>query len=71
MVATRLRDWLLHYSYIITNGGDRYKPRARRKAGLIKPDPIHHHRRSAEEMGHYQYRQGAPGRYLMLSGNRL
>lgn len=54
MVATRPRDWLLHYSYIITNGGDRYKPRAGPKAGLFKPDPIHHHRRSSEERTHDQ-----------------
>ncbi|MGB7756514.1 MAG: hypothetical protein WBL23_10660 [Salinisphaera sp.] len=61
MVATRIRDWLLHYSYVITNGGDRYKPRARRKTGPIKPDPIHHYEQVVRGDGHYQYRQGRSG----------
>lgn len=51
MVATHLRDGLLHYSYVITNGGDRYKPRARRKTGLIKCDPVHHREQVARGEG--------------------
>ncbi|MCW3733555.1 ATP-binding protein, partial [Burkholderia cenocepacia] len=33
---------LLHHSHVITIRGDSYRLRAKRKAGLIKPDSIHH-----------------------------
>ncbi|SEG34811.1 ATP-binding protein, partial [Billgrantia desiderata] len=43
VVATAILDRLLHHSHVITIRGDSYRLRAKRKAGLIKPDSIHHH----------------------------
>ncbi|MBB3332764.1 DNA replication protein DnaC [Halomonas campaniensis] len=42
VVATAILDRLLHHSHVITIRGDSYRLRAKRKAGLIKPDSIHH-----------------------------
>ncbi|MBI5780850.1 MAG: ATP-binding protein, partial [Rhodocyclales bacterium] len=42
VVATAILDRLLHHSQVITLRGDSYRLRAKRKAGLIKPDSIHH-----------------------------
>lgn len=43
VVATAILDRLLHHSHVITIRGDSYRLRAKRKAGLIKPDTNHHH----------------------------
>ncbi|WP_227644466.1 IS21-like element helper ATPase IstB [Halomonas beimenensis] len=43
VVATAIPDRLLHHSHVITIRGDSYRLRAKRKAGLIKPDSSHHH----------------------------
>lgn len=38
-VYTAILDRLLHHSHVITIRGDSYRLRAKRKAGLIKPNP--------------------------------
>ena len=49
VVATAILDRLLHHSQVITIRGDSYRLRAKRKAGLIKPDSIHHHEQVVRE----------------------
>ena len=39
VVATAILDRLLHHSHVITIRGDSYRLRAKRKAGLVKPNP--------------------------------
>ena len=43
VVATAILDRLLYQSHVIIIRGDSYRLRAKRKAGLIKPDSTHHH----------------------------
>lgn len=47
VVATTILD--APHSQVITLGGDRYRLCAKRKAGLIKPDSIHHHEQVVRE----------------------
>lgn len=39
VVATAILDRLLHHSHVLTIRGDSYRLRAKRKAGLVKPNP--------------------------------
>jgi hypothetical protein len=40
VVATAIRDRLLHHSHVLTIRGDSYRLRAKRKSGLVKPLPV-------------------------------
>ena len=37
VVATAILDRILHHSHVLTNSGDSYRRRPKRKSGLIKP----------------------------------
>jgi len=40
VVATAILDRLLHHSHVVTIRGDSYRLREKRRAGLVKPEPL-------------------------------